>query len=394
MYISEYFIEGYYIGYSFYGNNNSPTLTYILFIKLAFVSYLIGIILFYSILEQIFRKTRYILTIINLTLLVPIIIFPYDLIIIFMYLCVLFNTGILALFLLWIIENSSEEIQSTSIFMLIGLDLYLIGSVMDSISIFRAMEIISPIIPPILFILGTIITIFPTIINPKFLGKTKISWLFFNAFLIIVLIIVIYDMFIYRFETIIFLTLSILIFFVFLLSFYGIKQLLKTTKIVLKKRSEEIKESHIIKALLRYRKITEEEVTNSNKEKICLVCKGDLKETIYICPDCEAIYCYKCATFLSNRENTCWVCTKPFDKSKPILLPDSIIYQDLDKQIKKVAFITVIEEDFLAKIDRFEWKESDRDEFIGYMLSLSPQRRNEIIDEMIEKAVQAGEIEL
>ena len=63
--------------------------------------------------------------------------------------------------------------------------------------------------------------------------------------------------------------------------------------------------------------ITEEEVTFFREQKICLVCKGKELGFTYICPKCEAFYCVKCAQALSNRENACWVCDEPFDKSKP-----------------------------------------------------------------------------
>jgi len=68
--------------------------------------------------------------------------------------------------------------------------------------------------------------------------------------------------------------------------------------------------------------ITEEEVTVSKEKKICLVCKGKALRFIFICPDCETIYCEKCALTLSNLENACWVCETPFDESKPVRLPE------------------------------------------------------------------------
>ncbi len=64
--------------------------------------------------------------------------------------------------------------------------------------------------------------------------------------------------------------------------------------------------------------ITEEEVKLYREQEICLVCKGKLSRLIYLCPDCKALYCVKCVRVLSEVENACWVCTTPFDESKPV----------------------------------------------------------------------------
>lgn len=63
--------------------------------------------------------------------------------------------------------------------------------------------------------------------------------------------------------------------------------------------------------------ITEEEVVYHKEQEICLICKGKVDRFCYICPDCRALYCEKCAHALTKLENACWVCNVPFDKSKP-----------------------------------------------------------------------------
>lgn len=65
--------------------------------------------------------------------------------------------------------------------------------------------------------------------------------------------------------------------------------------------------------------IDDEDLTLYKESKICLVCKG--KATgfeVYVCTECGALYCLKCAQALSNLENICWACNAPIDKSKPI----------------------------------------------------------------------------
>lgn len=63
--------------------------------------------------------------------------------------------------------------------------------------------------------------------------------------------------------------------------------------------------------------ITEEEVTFHKEKKICLVCKGNLSRSLYLCPKCDALYCEKCAQTLADQENVCWVCDEPIDETKP-----------------------------------------------------------------------------
>ncbi len=82
---------------------------------------------------------------------------------------------------------------------------------------------------------------------------------------------------------------------------------------------EEIKEKRldVLGAFIKPQRITEEEVSVSKEKKICLVCKGTGLRFTYICPECNAIYCQKCARALSDLENACWVCSAPFEESKP-----------------------------------------------------------------------------
>ena len=65
--------------------------------------------------------------------------------------------------------------------------------------------------------------------------------------------------------------------------------------------------------------INEEQVTFFREKKICLVCKGKVSGFNYICSNCDALYCEKCARALAQLENACWVCDSPFDKSKPVV---------------------------------------------------------------------------
>ena len=89
-----------------------------------------------------------------------------------------------------------------------------------------------------------------------------------------------------------------------------------------KKQSPLKKEVKVEEELFRITKrpeqITEEAVSISKEKQICLVCKGNVVKLNYICPECRTFYCIKCLDALTNQENACWVCTTPFDESKPV----------------------------------------------------------------------------
>jgi len=91
-------------------------------------------------------------------------------------------------------------------------------------------------------------------------------------------------------------------------------------------------------ATTRPKKITEEEVSIYKEKKICLVCKGSASKFTYICNNCEALYCHKCAETLSNLENQCWVCDAPIDDTKPVKHqePDTeeVKIEPIEKEVK------------------------------------------------------------
>ncbi|MFW9999060.1 MAG: tetratricopeptide repeat protein [Candidatus Hermodarchaeota archaeon] len=65
--------------------------------------------------------------------------------------------------------------------------------------------------------------------------------------------------------------------------------------------------------------MTIEKISVHKERKVCLVCKGDIERfNIYICPECNTIYCQNCAKTLIDLENLCWGCNTPINPSKPI----------------------------------------------------------------------------
>jgi len=63
------------------------------------------------------------------------------------------------------------------------------------------------------------------------------------------------------------------------------------------------------------RQQTEAEVTTFKEKKICLVHKGPVAGNIYLCPQCDALYCVKCAGALKQAGEKCWQCGAPIQVS-------------------------------------------------------------------------------
>ena len=91
------------------------------------------------------------------------------------------------------------------------------------------------------------------------------------------------------------------------------------------------------------KEFTEEAISNYRKEKVCLVCKRKLAGfNSFICPNCDTLYCGKCAEAMSLLENTCWVCNEPIDTSKPV------------KKIDDTRLTTENDQERSALVNKFE----------------------------------------
>nr|MDO8083547.1 NosD domain-containing protein [Candidatus Sigynarchaeum springense] len=55
-------------------------------------------------------------------------------------------------------------------------------------------------------------------------------------------------------------------------------------------------------------KATAEQVTAFKEAKTCIVHKGPITGTIYVCPQCDSLYCLKCAKALKESGQQCWTC--------------------------------------------------------------------------------------
>ena len=96
----------------------------------------------------------------------------------------------------------------------------------------------------------------------------------------------------------------------------------KVTDAPISERMKLARISEHLRQILRNRanlttQITEDNLTIHKEQKICLVCRSEIKGYMYSC-ECNANYCESCAQALTKLENACWVCNAPMDQSKPI----------------------------------------------------------------------------
>ena len=57
---------------------------------------------------------------------------------------------------------------------------------------------------------------------------------------------------------------------------------------------------------------TESEVDVQKPELICVIHKGPVKGSVYVCPHCDAMYCENCVNALKTSDEPCWVCHNKF----------------------------------------------------------------------------------
>jgi hypothetical protein len=83
--------------------------------------------------------------------------------------------------------------------------------------------------------------------------------------------------------------------------------------------------------------LTEEDIAFYREQTTCLVCKTLLVGYKYnfICPTCRALYCDNCAGALSALENACWSCKSPIDEDKPVSIEILKKSMNIDDKVHK-----------------------------------------------------------
>ncbi|MFX0101165.1 MAG: hypothetical protein ACFFCS_16440 [Candidatus Hodarchaeota archaeon] len=315
-FVGEVVIEGTYIGHNFYGNYNNLHFMYKIFIKSGYIGGIAGYTILIFAAEKIIQKTKYIFSVLNGLLVAIIVVFPFDIAKISCYVAVLIDVIISFVVLFLFARKSRIKFQAVSMFLVAGFLVAIAGHIIDS-TVVKEIGQIPLIIAPILFILGSIISIIPTIINPRLFSRALVYWLGVSVVFILIFILGISflaNMKIINIFSFIIIIGILVVSIVLAYSIYRTISLLKTQNVP--KKEEETRD--VLEIFTKRQRVTEEEVSYHREQKICLVCKTKVSRITYICPECDALYCSKCSDALSDLENACWACYAPFDPNKPV----------------------------------------------------------------------------
>jgi hypothetical protein len=319
--MSEFFIPGTYKNNTFYGDFNSASPTFYFLYKLGDITCSIGFIVCVLTFEIILKRTKYILTVL-ISSIVAIQIFSsyemYTLIqqYIMMPLFFLLTIVIILLYAKW----SRYELKAISSLLLFGFLIMAIGTVLYT-PVVKAANAIPLIMASIIVMIGALIIISPTFIDPKHFSRARIYWGLSGISVIILSWFLLFFLIAVGISTAAGIEVGgvILIFIINIV--VAMFMLYYSMKIIKHPVITEVKDTqpNILEIFTRPQKVTEEEVSVSKEKKICLVCKGKLAgfNLAFICRECDALYCENCARILSDLENACWVCDFPFDETKP-----------------------------------------------------------------------------
>ena len=312
--------RGIYINHNFYADPDHTTSNYEIFRKCIYISFGLGVALFILAFEIFEKHTKYILTTLQITLIILIIISTSVILQLFIYIIFMYSFILLVMILYYFTKWSKSEFKAISSLLLFGIVLFAIGmGLLDKYVL--ALNIVPSYFGLILYIIGSIIAISPTLINPKYFSKALIYWIVFGVLTIgIICFFEIYFIYYSLYYDLPIYFPVLLLFFIFVLIFILYRTINIIKYEVTLESEEERKDEKMINALgvfTKPQRITEEEVIFHKEKKICLVCKGKISRLNYICPECNALYCTTCSEALSNLENACWVCNEPFDESKP-----------------------------------------------------------------------------
>jgi len=307
-------ISGYYKNNIFYGDFDVPNSNFRLLSLTGGVIIFIGMAIFIFSFEVIVKRTKFILTIINVfSIVIILVLVPFELIYLVTGIIFLYNSILFLIIMLKLAKSAQPEIRAVAIQILFGYFLMVNGFVL-AVDTVKELNIIPLELPPILYIIGILIVIYPIIVNPEhfsrapsFLLKIGIVIFFFNMFFLLFFIIigVLIEM----------LIINLIYTLILIYSVYHLRKLTKSEAIIEK---DETKLHDLLGTFMRPQKVTEEEVSISKEKKICLVCKGKVLGINFLCRECESFYCEKCYRALTNLENMCWACDAALDESKPV----------------------------------------------------------------------------
>lgn len=311
-FLSDLQIQGKFISQTFYGDFTNYKPAYELLTKCGYTITLIGITVFVFSFEKVIKKTKFLITIVDAVFIVVIIIVPYKIASYIMsFIFPVFNSILIICLFFVFTKWSPFEFRAISSLFFMGF-LFIFLSLLFYNQNLKNYNKIPLFIAPTFSIIGFTFALIPIIINPQFITHPIKFWYIFGlstiAFASYIL-----GLFLILQLPLIFILLGGLVFFVFVLIFFLTVRMIKADTLNQKRDDG----PDFLGIFAKPKKITEEEVTISKEKKICLVCKTKLSRLLYMCPECSALYCTKCANALIDLENTCWVCETAIDETKP-----------------------------------------------------------------------------
>jgi len=347
-YFQVFQVQGNFINNTFYGDYKIVGQYYEVLGRLSYISLGIGGLFYVLAFDIIIKRTKYSLTIFYVILIVIEIILPLEgslfnipfsqmARIVFNFPIILGLLILVPVVLYKYTKWSDLEFKAVSSFLLYGFLLFVISLFLAK-KVHKNLNAYPLILGPILLILGCCITILPTIINPKIISRALTYWILFTVLAIPFLIVMLYIDIIKGLAFPYIIEFLVTFVFVYIIFFFIIKNI--RSEIVSEgQEAEKGLESKVLGIFTRPQKVTEDDVIFHRERKICLVCKGKLIRSIYLCPECDALYCIKCSEAISTMENECWACYTPIDPDKPVKLKekeedkDNKIFKDIKKKL-------------------------------------------------------------
>lgn len=297
----------------FYGDFEQVNQLFFLLDRLGYITLVVGMIFLVFIVKNVFKRSRYPIMLLNSVIVILIIFLPYELARTFTILAVFISNGGIFYLFVYLMIRSKMEFRAISSIMLGGYILIGCGTVLYMTDV-KTLNLIPLELAPILAILGQIIMLSPFLLNPLYFRNAQLYWTLIGSS-VTILCFSIWIFFIIK-QIPWVLNLAFLVFTMFTgITFYKSMTIIKSSKSITD--GEEGENTNILSMFTRAKDITEEEITISKEKRICLVCKNKLKGNIFMCGNCGAYYCSKCAIVLEKEENACWVCEAAFDSSKP-----------------------------------------------------------------------------
>lgn len=311
---SELNVPGTFINHIFIGNYENTNIIYeILFRYKNIVFYSCGVVTVY-IFDRIFKRTKFLLTILNIFAIFLLVVLPFDIMNIFNQIYfIVFGITFLIVPLVYT-KWSRVQFKVIPLFFLFGI-IFMGAGILLSDPSTKEFNIVPLEISPILTVLGPLICLIPTLFSPERVSKILKNWKIVGALNLGLLCAVWFYYIMMGLSPLIHLGVPLEL-IIIIYSLVIIQKSVKSESLP----GSKIELIDVSKAFIKPSKVTEEEVSISKEKKICLVCKGKLSRKLYMCPKCNTLYCQNCSNSLADLENTCWVCDEPIDPSKPIKL--------------------------------------------------------------------------